>query len=271
VALGKELPSIDQLVADRIGSGSPLRSLHASTLVGVRESGAASPYPAYYHFAGGGSAIESIEDPGLFLDMVRDAAGSASGAGCRCERSYVGLTGPGAANPLNGPALVRAQAETIGLAFQCGLTRVATLQLGHPDCGYQVPYPGASAPFNLAVHNMGDANDRVTSWVSARYMMDRIADVLDVLQSIGVLESTLVVAASEMGSPEFDSNHCILIVGGEGGAFRLKRGEHIALLDSYRVTKLLVTILQYFDIDSDAVGNYAGDGDYRGPLLEIIV
>jgi hypothetical protein len=266
------LPSIDQLVAASFGTDTPVASLHAGSLIGVREGSGESIYPAHYHFAGEDSAIDAVDDPGVLFEMISDALRTAPRMGCAWERAYVGLTGADSQNPQNGPALVLAHAETIGLAFQCGVTRVATLQLAHPDCGYTIPYRGATSAFNLAIHGMGDSNDPVTRWVSARYMMDRIADVLDVLRSIGVLERTLVVAASEMGVPEADGNHPILMMGGagDGGAFRLKQGQHIALPAEYRITKLLVTIAQYFGLDTATVGTFSGSGDYRGPLTELI-
>jgi hypothetical protein len=265
------VPSIDQLVAERICAGLPIRSLHAGTLVGASELAEASVYEPFYHFFGA-QGIPSIDDPGELLALVHAAGQQAAGSQCNAERAYVGLTGADSHNPSSGRSLTLAQAETIALAFQCGLTRVATLQLGHPDCAYTVPYAGATAPLNLAAHNQGDENDPVTRWVSARYMMDRITDVLDVLRSVGVLDQTLVVVSSEMGGSESDRNKPILILGGgsNGGAFRFKTGQHIALPDDYRITKLLVTILQYFGFAEETVGTFRGPGNYRGALPEVI-
>ena len=129
-----------------------------------------------------------------------------------------GLGGPGGTIGANGVALTRAQANLIAMAFSCQLTKVATLQLGRTDCMYTVPYPGAASPIHVAAHS-GVAG-AVTRYVSARYMADRLADILDALANVQMnetqtlLDRTLVVMSSEMGDPNHGLSVPIFIAGG---------------------------------------------------------
>lgn len=201
-----------------------------------------------------------------------------SAAGVMCEGGAVpdmALTGPGARLGTNGPALVKAQSEIIGLAFKCGLTKVATLQLGETDCLYQVPYEGATYVLHAASHNMGDSNDPVTRWVSSRYMADRVGQIISTFAGIdlgggkSLLDKTLIVATSEMSIQEHvTKNIPYVIAGGSTGYFR--KGEHIALNPEYRISKLVLNLLEYFGFDDQTLGEAAAvGGNTDAPLTEV--
>jgi hypothetical protein len=219
------------------------------------------------------------------LTRVRDleqrlfaGGGSAGGGGSMCSPGMPpdsALTGMGAKLAANGPALVKAQAEIIGLAFKCGLTKVATLQLGETDCLYQVPYEGADYVLHAAAHNMGNSNDPITRWVSSRYMADMVSQIIGVFAGMDVgegksmLDRTLIVATSEMSIQEHvTKNIPFIITGGSAGYFR--KGEHIALNPEYRISKIALNLLEYFGFDDQTLGEAASvGGDTAGPVTEV--
>jgi hypothetical protein len=218
------------------------------------------------------------------LTKVRDleqrlfVGGGGGGGGVSCDGATapdMALTGMGSRTPTNGPALVKAQTEIIALAFKCGLTKVATLQLGESDCQYTVPYPESTAALHLASHNMGNSNDTVTRWVSTRYMMDMVSQIIDIFAATDVgggktlLDKTLIVATSEMSIQEhLDKNTPYVITGGSTGYF--KKGEHLALNPEYRISKVVLNVLEYYGYDDQVLADSAAaGGDTMGPLTEV--
>jgi hypothetical protein len=168
------------------------------------------------------------------------------------------LSGAGAGNRQNGIALKTLQAELLALAFQCGMTKTATLQFGESDCMYTVPYEGARTALHVAAHS-GDA---ATRYVSARYMLDRLADVLEVFRSKDagdgktLLDKTLIVMTSEMAVPAHGPvNTPVIIAGGSAGAFEFRRGQHIAAPGTPQTPNLNVTLLQYFGFPDETFGD----------------
>jgi hypothetical protein len=181
------------------------------------------------------------------------------------------LSGLGANQGKNGVELTRQQAALIALAFRCGLTKVATLQLGRSDCMYTAPYDGATSPVHVAAHATGQAA-QITRAVTARYMLDRLGDVLSALAAIEIgagqtlLDTTLVVMSSDMGSPSHGTNVPVLIAGGSKPFF--KQGEYVALQGEPRVNRLLVTLLRYYGFPDETFGSSA-TGNFRGAIDEL--
>jgi hypothetical protein len=207
------------------------------------------------------------------------ATGSSGGGAVTCDATApdVQLTGMAATKtPANGAEVAIAQAKIVALAFKCGITKVATLQLGESDCMFTIPYEGSTSPMHLASHNMGDNNDAETRWVSTRWMHDRVADILTVLKETPMgegqtlLDKTLVIATSEMSIHEhLDKNMPYYIAGGSSGAFKFKRGEHLALPADYRISKVNYSIMEYFGLPGDMLQNpQAAGGNGMGPLDE---
>jgi hypothetical protein len=206
--------------------------------------------------------------------------GGGGGGGVSCDAATApdaALTGMAATKtPANGAEVTIAQAKIVALAFKCGITKVASIQIGESDCMFTIPYEGSTAPMHLASHNMGDGNDAQSRWVSTRWMHDRVADILTVLKETPMgegqtlLDKTLVVATSEMSIHEhLDTNLPYYIAGGSNGAFKFKRGEHLGLPTDYRISKVNYSIMEYFGLPGDMLQNpSAAGGNGMGPLVE---
>jgi hypothetical protein len=182
------------------------------------------------------------------------------------------VSGDNARLAANAPAVTKAHAELLAMAFRCGLTKVATLQLA-PDRGeFVVPYAGATTTVHFAAQ--GGDDEAPTRAISSRYFMDRLADVLDVLEATDMgnnqtlLDQTLVVMSSEEGTPRgLLTNVPVFIAGGSQHFFR--RAKHIALSDEPKVSRLLVTLLRAYGFDTDTIGNIT-TGNFQGPIAEIM-
>jgi hypothetical protein len=151
------------------------------------------------------------------------------------------------------------------------LTKVATLQLGRSDCMYTAPYEGATSPVHVAAHASGAAAE-ITRAVTARYMLDRLGDVLSALKAIDIgndqtlLDTTLVVMSSEMGTPSHGTNVPVFIAGGSKPFF--KQGEYVALQGEPRVNRLLVTLMRYYGSPDETFGS-STTGNYQGAIREL--
>lgn len=211
-----------------------------------------------------GSAAASTSEGGAVAPVMCGTAMPPDGA----------LTGMAATKmPANAAKVAIAQAEIIALAFRCGITRVATLQLGESDCMFTIPYEGSTSPMHLASHNMGDNNDAVTRWTATRWMMDRVSDILTVFAKTDMgdgttlLDHTLIVATSEMSIQEhLDKNMPYFVAGGSHGTFKFKKGEHVAFPPTYRNSKMNYTILDYYGLPMEFNDPSAAGGDNKGSL-----
>jgi hypothetical protein len=180
----------------------------------------------------------------------------------------------------NFAAVSRNQIELLALAFQCGLTKVATLQLSETDSQLVVPNipksgvmgPGASDVAD-SVHGVVHFGNDEQSVAAMSYFVDRLAEILDVLQSrpladgVSVLDRTLVVMTTEMNVPQHGFLDVPVYIAGGSKRF-FKYGSHIDIAGNPRPGRLLVTLMRYFGIEQETFGD--GDGDSRGVLGELL-
>jgi len=69
-------------------------------------------------------------------------------------------------------------------------------------------------------------------------------------------------------APEFGVAVRYVIAGGSSGYFR--KGEHVALNPEYRISKLVMNVMEYFGFDDQMLGEASAvDGDTDGPLTEV--
>jgi hypothetical protein len=185
-----------------------------------------------------------------------------------------------AMRPENFASVARTQIELVALAFQCGLTKVATLQLSETDCQLTVPNiprsgvmgPGAS-DVQDSVHGVVHFGNDEQSNAAMSYFVERLAEVLEVLasRSLGdgssVLSRTLVVMTTEMNVPQHGFLDVPVYIAGGSKRF-FKYGSHVAIAGNPRPGRLLTTIMRYFGIDQESFGD--GDGDSRGVLTQLL-
>lgn len=185
-----------------------------------------------------------------------------------------------AMRPENFGSVARTQIELLALAFQCGLTKVATLQLSETDCQLTLPTipksgvigPGASDVAD-SVHGVVHFGNAEQSVAAMSYFVQRLAEILEVLQSrslgdgVSVLDRTLVVMTTEMNVPQHGFVDVPVYIAGGSKPF-FKYGSHINVAGNPRPGRLLVSLLRYFGIEQEAYGD--GDGDSRGVLTQLL-
>ncbi len=189
--------------------------------------------------------------------------------------------------------LTQRQMDLAVAALQCGGTRIATLELlAHSHGSYNMakiiandPLSRGQSPSPLLdttnfhaqiAHNVsiggrfeGSATPAIQEAFlqSQRWFFTQFAYLLERLQSAGILDSTLVMVGTEMGSPQHLGDSApFLIAGGGFGMGRWFEYETTRVSDyEHRCTPhqgLLVSVAQRFGLNV----NTFGDERFMGPL-----
>jgi hypothetical protein len=240
------------------------------------------------------------------LTSIRELEKSLSGtANMSCQA-------PSAPDPTTFPETVRynggepyfdtitnLQLDLIAQSMACGITRFATCYLG--DLSY------AGNPLMLPADNHGavahtynastignddhtQTGDPATQQLLAtlnKYFYGKLARLMAKLDSLGILDNTLIYMSSDMGNPASHStlNTPTVLAGGAGGYFRM--GRRLAqpfqcpstdqwcspTAADYDVTAnnhLLVSIAQAFGVNVDTFGTQPNSKDCTGALSGLV-
>src|SRR5438067_13496055 len=153
------------------------------------------------------------------------------------------------------------------LAFQCDLTRVITLMVGHEHSGMtypQIGVPDAHPP--ISHHQQEPEKVAKVAKINA-YHVQMFAKFLEKLQATPDGDGTLLDHATIMyGAGMADSNsHSpidIPLVLAGGGAGRLKGGRHVRFRN-VPLANLHLTLLDQFGVRIDRIGDSTGPIDAR--------
>lgn len=192
-------------------------------------------------------------------------------------------------------AITDAHIDVLAQAMACDITRFATLFLndlsydGNP-LGLPADNHGSVAhTYNASpVGNNGRPGDGVPStWLPLakfnRYAYSKVARLMQKLDALGALDSTLIYVTSDMGNPALHSTQNVptVLAGGVNGKFRMGRrlkmkpdcpadspwcGPNDAVFTPVTNSKLLVAIAQAFGIDIDQFGTQPDPALVTGAL-----
>jgi Protein of unknown function (DUF1552) len=181
-------------------------------------------------------------------------------------------------------AITNAHIDLVAQAFACDVTRFATLfmadlsYMGNP-LGLPADNHGAVAhTYNgspVGTDGQPVGNGDPASWVPLakfnRYAYSKVARLMQKLDALGVLGSTLIYATSDMGNPARHSTRNVptVLAGGAGGKFRMGRrlkmpadcptanpwcGPADATFQGTTNNHLLISIAQAFGVTLDTFG-----------------
>ena len=129
-------------------------------------------------------------------------------------------------------AITDAHSEVIAGALSCGISRVATLQIGRSADPVVIKSVSTSRNPHDCAHRYGSVDE----WKGSRlWYMDKVTDLLDKLASMpdpdvagdNLLQHTLVVLTSEMadGAPEHMQDVPVTLIGGASGLLKSNNGQ----------------------------------------------
>ncbi|MGK4002408.1 DUF1552 domain-containing protein [Sorangium sp. So ce1036] len=195
-------------------------------------------------------------------------------------------------------AITDAQVDLLAQALACGVTRFATLFTN--DLAYEGNPLGLPKDNHGSVAHTYDASPvgnngrpgagNPSTWVPLakfnRYSYSKIARLMQRLDALGVLDSTLIYASSDMGNPALHSTRNVptLLAGGANGKFRMGRriklkadcppdspwcGEADATFTPVTNSRILVSIAQAFGVEIDSFGSQPDPKLTTGALSEL--
>ena len=151
------------------------------------------------------------------------------------------------------------------LAFQCDLTRVITLMLGHEHSGMTFPQIGVPDAHHPISHHQQEPEKVAKMAKINAYHVQMFARLLQKLQSASDGDGTLldhVTMMYGMGMADSNSHSPIdipMILAG-GGAGHLKGGRHIRF-KNMPLANLHLTLLDQFGVHRDRIGDSTGRVD----------
>jgi hypothetical protein len=153
------------------------------------------------------------------------------------------------------------------LAYQCDLTRVITLMVGHEHSGMTYPQIGVPDAHHPISHHQQEPEKVAKVAKVNAYHVQMFAKYLEKLQATPDGDGTLLDHMTMMyGAGMADSNShspidIPLILAG-GGAGNLKGGRHIRF-KNMPLANLHLTLLDHFDVHWDKIGDSTGRVDAK--------
>ncbi len=196
-------------------------------------------------------------------------------------------------------AITDAHIDVLAQALACDVTRFATLFLN--DLSYDgnplgLPadnhgsvahtYSGSSVGTNGNPVGGGDPSTWLPLAKFNRYSYSKVARLMQRLDELGVLDSTLIYVSSDMGNPALHSTRNVptVLAGGANGKFRMGRrikltpdcpesnlwcSENDAVFQGVTNNHLLISIANAFGVELNEFGDQPDPKLNTGPLSEL--
>lgn len=168
--------------------------------------------------------------------------------------------------------------DMITTAFQCNLTKVASLSFGYPGGGdaggLRMPWLGFTDPLHFVSHHGGDATkldkyQRMSSWIASQIagLMDRLAAVPSATGTGTLLDETTIYWFNRHGDGDSHANFALpnVILGGTGGHFNTGRWLQMPKTNP---TQVLISLANAMGVDVPTFGE-PGLGD-TSPLSGLV-
>jgi hypothetical protein len=192
-------------------------------------------------------------------------------------------------------AITDAHIDVLAQAMACDLTRFATLfmnDLSYDNNPLGLPkdnHGSVAHTYNASpIGNNGHPGDgSPDTWLPLakfnHYVYSKVARLMQKLDALGVLDSTLIYVTSDMGNPALHSTQNVptVLAGGAGGKFRMGRrlkmmadcpasniwcGQNDAVFTPVTNSKILVSIAHAFGDDINTFGTQPDPALTTGPL-----
>lgn len=168
-------------------------------------------------------------------------------------------TNPENANPEPITNVNNVMADLLAYAFECDITRVASVLLVGGAAGTVLKEAGMDFEHHLTTHDQSKANTQINTGVI--YQMQRFSDFLQILKAKvdptggNLLDNTLVYFSSDCSE---GWSHSIqktpMIIAGKGGGYMKYPGIHYASMNGQNPSDVLLTLLQAFNPAATSVG-----------------
>jgi hypothetical protein len=154
--------------------------------------------------------------------------------------------------------------DMIATAFQCDLTKVASITFGYPgggdSGGLRMPWLGFNDPLHFVSHHGGnpeklDKYQRMSTWITGQIaaLMDRLAAIPSATGAGTLLDETTIYLFNRHGDGDTHSNFALpnIILGGSGGYFEMGRWLQ---LPATNPTKVLISLAHAMGVELASFG-----------------
>jgi hypothetical protein len=154
--------------------------------------------------------------------------------------------------------------DMIATAFQCNLTKVASLSFGYPGGGdaggLRMPWLGFTDPLHFVSHHGGDATkldkyQKMSNWIASQVagLMDRLAAIPSATGTGTLLDETTIYWFNRHGDGDSHANFALpnVILGGTGGYFGMGRWLQLPRTNP---TKVLISLANAMGVDVPSFG-----------------
>jgi hypothetical protein len=187
-----------------------------------------------------------------------------------------GVGGVACSNPtrraVTGDARTGADTETlspffmdmVATAFQCNLTKVASVSFGYPGGGdaggLRMPWLNFTEPMHFISHHAGDATRldkyaKMSTWIAGQVagLMDRLAAIPSASGTGTLLDETTIYWFNRHGDGDSHSNTHLpnVILGGTGGYFEMGRWLQMPRSNP---TQVLISLANAMGVDVPSFG-----------------
>lgn len=154
--------------------------------------------------------------------------------------------------------------DMITTAFQCNLTKVASLSFGYPGGGdaggLRMPWLGFTDPLHFVSHHGGDPTkldkyQKMSTWIASQVaaLMDRLAAVPSATGTGTLLDETTIYWFNRHGDGDAHANFALpnVILGGTGGYFKMGRWLQMPKTNP---TQVLISLANAMGVDVPSFG-----------------
>jgi uncharacterized protein DUF1552 len=150
------------------------------------------------------------------------------------------------------------------LAYQCDLTRVSTLQIGHEQTNQSYPDIGITDPYHPLTHHQGDP-DKISKATRVNvFHAEMFAYLLEKLRSTkdgdgSLLDHSMVVYGGGLSDGNLHLCQNLPVVLAGGGSGQIKGGTHIRYSKGTPLMNLYMTLLHKLGIPLEKFGDSTGE------------
>jgi hypothetical protein len=154
--------------------------------------------------------------------------------------------------------------DMVATAFQCNLTKVASVSFGYPGGGdaggLRMPWLGFTDPLHFVSHHGGNADKldkyrKMSTWIAGQIagLMDRLAAIPSATGSGTLLDETTIYWFNRHGDGDSHANFALpnVILGGTGGYFQMGRWLQ---MPSTNPTQVLISLANAMGVDVPTFG-----------------
>jgi hypothetical protein len=196
-------------------------------------------------------------------------------------------------------AITDAHLDVLAQALACDLTRFATLfmnDLSYDNNPLKLPkdnHGSVAHTYNASpIGNNGHPGDGTPdTWLPLAkfngYAYSKVARLMQKLDALGALDSTIIYVTSDMGNPALHSTQNVptVLAGGAGGKFRMGRrlkmkadcpadniwcDQNSSVFSPVPNNRILVSVAQAFGVDIDKFGTQPDPRFTTGALTELV-